>query len=92
MAKENKQIDNELNSMMFKENLDIGKSVKKPAYDKDKLEDLNSKTKVIGIRILKEDLDKVKRYIRMETGENSLSAGIRKILYNGMEKKGLFDE
>ena len=47
------------------------------------------KTKVVGVRIDISDIPNLIKLIKVRAGENSLSAGIRKILYRAMHEEGL---
>jgi hypothetical protein len=52
----------------------------------EKVQRSSRRTKVIGVRFLEEDIPNLKKLVKMEAGENSLSAGIRKIIYNAMHE------
>jgi hypothetical protein len=53
------------------------------------IQKMNEKSKVIGIRFPYEDIEKLKKHFKLSGGSINLSAEIRKIVYQYMDKEGI---
>ena len=65
------------------------KKKKKETSTPNKLKELDKTTKVIGIRFPKDDIEKLVKYFKVESGEISPSRMIKKIVYSYMDSKGI---
>lgn len=87
MAKGNNEVKNALAGIMGT-STQTAKKASQRSQDL-KLENLNSKSKVIGIRFPYEDIEKLTNYFKLETGDINLSSQLRKIIYQFMNDKNL---
>lgn len=71
------------------QNLQQSGTKKKQKEQSPAIQKMNEKSKVIGIRIPHEDLEKLTKHFKKEKGSINLSAEIRKIIYQYMDEKGI---
>lgn len=72
---------NDLNKMIGQAMNDIQSTKKKFTVD--------SKTKILTIRFPEDEIENLKKTLKIRTGQRSISGGIRAILFRAMHEEGL---